>query len=343
MRSYVESAGGEGWSGRENHEAFGRWVLLPRVLAGVNRVRLESRLLDDDVRAPIFVAPMAYQGLLHPDGERGTARAAAAAGVLMTLSTLSTDSLEAVAATRPAGPRWFQLYLQPSWRRTEALVRRAERAGYSAIVLTADVPVLGMRDAQLRTGFAVDATVPVGNGPSVAPPPRQPEWSGTKFERDSSIVESWEVVDRLRRASRLPIVVKGILSARDAREAVRHGARAVVVSNHGGRQLDRVPAPLDVLPEVVGAVGRKVEVYLDGGVRRGSDALIALALGARAVGVGRPVLWALAADGTRGVQRYLELLTSELATALFLIGRSRISDIHRSLVRRSGARGSADP
>jgi len=334
--SYIEGSAATGWTARANRSAFDRWVVRPRILAGVREVELATRLLDDRVQAPFYIAPMAYHGQIHPDSETGTARAASTAGVLAVFSTLSSRSLEEIARVRPPGPRWFQLYLQPRWSATERLVRRVEKAGFTALVLTADVPVLGVRDGQLGSGFAIDASIPIGNGPDVVTPSRGPEKvRGTYAIRDRE-PESWEVVDRLRAATRLPIVIKGVLTAEDARAAVRHGARAVVVSNHGGRQLDRAPAALAALPEVVAAVGSRAEVYLDGGVRRGSDILIALALGARAVGVGRPVLWALAVDGEAGVGRYLSLLASDLATAMVLAGRDSLSHVDRALVGSNG-------
>ena len=332
IRSYIEASAAGGWTDRANREEFDRWVLNPRVLAGVREVDLRTSVLGEGVRAPIFVAPTAYQGLVHPAGEGATARAASRAGLLAIFSTLSTFSLERIAKARPRGPRWFQLYLQPEWDTTERLVRRAERAGFTAVVLTADTPVLGIRDAQLRTGFAVDASLPVGNGPGIFPPSRGPEKEGDTYSLKAASEETWDVVDRLKEASHLPIVVKGILTPGDARAAVKHGARGVIVSNHGGRQLERSPASLAALPAIVATVGTRAEVYLDGGVRRGSDILIALALGARAVGVGRPVLWALAANGEAGVAHYLSLLTSDLATAMVLSGRSVLSDITRTLV-----------
>jgi 4-hydroxymandelate oxidase len=330
--SYIAGAAAAGWTERANEQAFDRWVLRPRVLAGVREVDLRTTFLGEAVRAPVFIAPTAYQGLVHPAGEGAMARAAARAGVLAIFSTLSSWSLERIAAVRPDGPRWFQLYLQPEWPATERLVKRAERAGFSAIVLTADVPILGVRDAQLRTGFAIDRTLPLGNAPGVVPPSRGPEPAGPTYTTGRETVESWEVVDHLGTITRLPIVVKGVLDPKDARLAVEHGARAVIVSNHGGRQLDRTLPALAALPSVVRAVGRKAEVYLDGGVRRGSDVLIALALGARAVGVGRPPLWALAAAGEAGVHRYLSLLTTDLASAMILSGRSSLAKVDRTLI-----------
>jgi 4-hydroxymandelate oxidase len=330
--SYIEAAAATGWTDRANRQAFDRWALRPRILAGIREVDLRTHLLGEAVRAPVYVAPMAYQGLVHTDGEGGIARAASRAGLLATFSTLSSWSVEEIASARPRGPRWFQLYLQPEWKGTERLVQRVERAGFTAVVLTADTPVLGVRDGQLRTGFAIDSSIPLGNGPGVVPPSRGPEPAGETYSIGRAFGETWEIVDRLREATHLPIVLKGVLCAADARLAVRHGAKAVIVSNHGGRQLDRAPAALAMLPEVVTAVEKQAEVYLDGGVRRGSDILIALALGARAVGVGRPLLWALAANGEAGVAQYLSLLTSDLASAMVLTGRHALGEVDRSLV-----------
>lgn len=332
MRSYIEASAATGWTDRANREAFDRWVVEPTALAGVTEVDLRAHLLGEAVRAPVYLAPAAYQGLVRPEGEVATARAAGRAGVLAIFSTLSSRSLEEIAGAEPRGPRWFQLYLQPEWKATHNLVRRVRHAGFTGLVLTVDTPVLGVRDAQLRSGFAIDSSIPIGSGPGVVPPSRGPAPDGEKFAIGRASGETWEVMDQLVEAVDLPIIVKGVLSAADARHAVDHGARAVIVSNHGGRQLDRAPPALARLPEVVAAVGHQTEVYLDGGVRRGSDVLIALALGARAVGVGRPFLWALAANGEAGVTRYLELLTADVASAMVLAGRRSLSEIDRSAV-----------
>jgi 4-hydroxymandelate oxidase len=337
LRAYLQGGAAEERTLRANREAFHRWTLRPRALSGVETVDLSTTVLGVPVRAPVFVAPTAYQAQFHPDGEPGVARAAQASGWLAAYSTLSSFSLEAIAEAAGTGPRWFQLYLQPDLSVTRRLVERAEQAGYSAIVLTADTPVLGVRDRQMRSGFAIDGSVPIGNGPDVLPPPRAPMANRDRYHLRPEAKSSWEILDRLRDVTRLPLVVKGILTAEDARLAVRHGAQAVLVSNHGGRQLDGGPSTLSVLPEVVEAVGPGVEVYLDGGVRRGGDILTALALGARAVGVGRPILWALTVGGAAGVRRYMDLLGSELATDLALVGRTSIGAVDRSVLGASPA------
>jgi 4-hydroxymandelate oxidase len=329
---YIQGGSGDEETLRGNREAFRRWTLRPSMLADVHAVDLRTTMLGQPVRAPYFVAPTAYQGEIHADGERGTARAAGKAGVLAVFSTLSSASLEAIARVVPRGPRWFQLYLQRDFTASTRLVRRAERSGFSALVVTVDAPVLGARDRQVRSGFAFSTPVPVGNGADARSPPRAAVLNGGRYRLPAPADQTWEVIDRLGSVTKLPIVVKGVLTADDARRAVDHGARGVVVSNHGGRQLDRAPAALDMLPEVVTAVGDRAEVYYDGGIRRGSDVLIALALGARAVGLGRPVLWALAVGGSSGVERFLAMLGEDLATSLALAGRRSVSELDRSVL-----------
>lgn len=329
---YVQGGAGAERTSRANEVAFRRWVLLPEPLSGVREVDLSTSVLGTPVSAPFFVAPTAYHRELHPGGEGATAAAASRLGVLGVYSTLSSQALEAIAAAAGGGPRWFQLYLQPRLEASLELVRRAGRAGYSAIVVTVDTPVLGSRDRQERSGFAVRDAVPIGNGPDVRSPARGPTWDGSEYRLEEQADVSWDAVDAVRQATDLPLVLKGILTPGAARRAIEHGARALIVSNHGGRQLDLAPAALDALPRVVAEVGRDVEVYLDGGVRRGSDVLVALALGARAVGVGRPVLWALAAGGQAGVERYFRLLGTEVANSLVLLGRRSPRDVDGSSI-----------
>jgi len=215
---------------------------------------------------------------------------------------------------------------------TRELVERAEKAGFTALVLTVDAPVLGPRDRQTRDGVAIRSPVPIGNGSHVVPPARVPQLEGGTYRFPADATVTWDILRQLRELSRLPLVVKGILTAEDARRAAEAGARAVVVSNHGGRQLDGAVTGLDALPEVVAAVGSQVEVYVDGGVRRGSDVLTALALGAKGVGIGRPVLWALAAGGEAGVARLISLLQMELAVSMMLAGRRSLAEVDRTLL-----------
>jgi 4-hydroxymandelate oxidase len=332
--AYIQTGAGEERSLEANRAAFRRWSLRPRVLSDVTSVDLRSRILGREVDAPLFVAPMAYQREVHPEGEEGVARAAEDARVLSIFSTLSSASLEEIARAAPSGPRWFQLYLQPEFARSRELVERAERSGYSALVLTVDVPVLGVRDRQEAGGFAIDASVPTGNGPGVVPPARAPSFRGPTYELPANAAANWGILDDLRSISRLPVILKGILSLEDARRAARHSMEGIVVSNHGGRQLDGAAASLDALPAIAEEVGSTLEVYVDGGVRRASDVLIALALGAKAVGLGRPILWALAVGGGEGVREYLSSLSRDLATAMALTGRRQIAEIDRTLVQR---------
>ena len=301
--------------------AWRRWRLRPRVLRGVSAVRLGTSLLGTEVGTPIGVAPWAYQAMAHPEGERGTARGAAAAGALMTVSTSATTALADVAAVEPAAPRWFQLYRLHSPAHTDDLARRAGDAGYCALVLTADVPLLGRRLRDLVRDFALPADLPLPNQPV----------SGT-VPAEATPVWTLDDIGRFGELSGLPVVVKGVLRGDDARLCVQAGAAAVWVSTHGGRQVDPAIASADALPEVVDAVGDGVEVYADGGIRSGSDALVALALGARAVFVGRPVIWGLAAGGADGVTGVLSGLAGELAHTMALCGLSDVATVTRDTV-----------
>jgi len=307
---------------RDNVVSWSRYRLRPRVLVDVEGVDLRTTLLGREVAMPVGVAPAALHGLAHADGESATARAAADAGVLQVVSTVASRSIEEVAAAAPDGARWFQLYVQRERAVTRALVERAEAAGYSALVLTVDLPVLGYRDDVLRIAF--------DPGPDAYA--NLPGRTVRNAELDEvldlrSVGLTWETLADVRSWSTLPLVLKGILTAEDARLAVEHGAAAVWVSNHGGRQLDLVPAAVDVLGEVVHAVDGRVEVYVDGGVRRGPDVAIALALGARAVFTARPFLYALACAGEAGVAHALRVLREETERTFALLGTPRPADI----------------
>jgi len=324
---------------RRNREAFGRWALRPRVLRDVSKRDTKTVLLGERVSMPVCVAPTSFHALVHPEGEVATARGTAAAETILTASTISTKPLEETAAAADA-PRWFQLYVYKDRAVTEELVNRAVKAGYKALCLTADTPVLGRRERDERNAF----TLPPGFGIANLKPAGldgMPEVEqGSAFAQyvtdllDSSL--TWDDVDWLKSISPLPLVVKGIMTAEDAVLAVDHGIAGIVVSNHGGRQLDSTLGSLDALPEVVAAVRGRIEVYLDGGIRRGTDVLKALALGAKAVFVGRPVLWGLALGGADGVRAVLDELRTELDTAMALAGCAALKDIESSLVLRAG-------
>ena len=321
---------------RTSREAWGAIALRYRVLRDVSQRSLATTILGNELAFPLLVAPMAFQRLAHPDGEIAVARAADALGAGMVLSTLATTSIEDVrAATR--GPLWFQLYIYRDRELSRALVERAERAGCSALVLTVDAPLLGRRERDERNGFHVPSDTPV---PNLTGDPRATLAQGAAggsalalfVERywDSSI--SWRDLEWLRSITSVPLLVKGIVRGDDARLALEHGAAGVIVSNHGGRQLDTSVPTARVLPEVADAMGGRGALLVDGGIRRGTDMLKALALGAQAVLLGRPVLWGLAAGGTDGVRRVLHLLRDEFDLALGLAGCRAPAELTRDFV-----------
>jgi isopentenyl diphosphate isomerase/L-lactate dehydrogenase-like FMN-dependent dehydrogenase len=287
-------------------------------------IEMATMLLGAQVALPIGVAPTAMHGAVCTEGECATAQAAGAVGALMIASTESMRTLEEIAEAS-TGPQWFQLYFSSDTHaRAERLIRRAEQAGYRALVVTVDAPRWVRKERFAREQDAYEWP-PFGNFADEPDTSRDDGAPGAPL--------TWADIEWLRSITGLPLVLKGILAPEDAVLAVEHGAAAVLVSNHGGRQLDTVPATIDVLPEVVEAVAGRAEVYLDGGVRRGTDALKALALGARAVFVGRPVLWGLAVAGAAGAQHVLELLRDDLALAMALAGRPALTRIDGSLIR----------
>jgi 4-hydroxymandelate oxidase len=333
---YYRSGSGDEVTLRANRAAFERIRLRPRVLVDVSELSLETTALGTPVSMPIMVAPTAYHCLACAEGERDTARGAGAVRTLMAASTLATRTLEEIAEVA-TGPLWFQLYVYKDRRVSEALVRRAEEAGYRALALTVDTPRLGRRERDVRNGFGLPPHLHIANfaDPSMRDVmPQMPGASGLEVVVQRLFDQSltWDALAWLKSITALPIVVKGILTAEDALLAVEHGAAGIIVSNHGGRQLDGVLATIEALPEVVEAVAGRCEVYLDGGVRRGTDVLKALALGARGAFIGRPVLWGLAVDGAAGVERVLTLLRDELELAMTLAGRPTLASIDRSLV-----------
>jgi isopentenyl diphosphate isomerase/L-lactate dehydrogenase-like FMN-dependent dehydrogenase len=312
----------------ENVAAFRRRRLRPRVLVDVSRIDTSTSVLGAQVPVPFGIAPAALHGLAHEQGEVATAAAASDAGVLFCLSTVSTRSIEEVARDGGDGPRWFQLYVHGDRALSRRFVERAAACGYGALVLTVDVPLLGRRERDVRTGFVSD--VPFGNYAAEGGVATDDVAELLDTRQDASL--NWEDIAWLRSITDMPLVIKGVLTAEDARRAVEHGAAAVIVSNHGGRQLDRVPASVDVLEEVVEAVGGRGEVYLDGGIRRGTDIVVALGLGARFVFLGRPILYALGSGGRLAVARALEILRAELERSMALLGARAIGEITRDRV-----------
>jgi isopentenyl diphosphate isomerase/L-lactate dehydrogenase-like FMN-dependent dehydrogenase len=330
---YFAGGAGDERTLRENQAAFERWRLRPRVLVDVAEVSAETTLLGRPLAMPILVAPVAFQQLAHPDGELAMARAAAEVGTAMCLSTLATARPSEVATKAPPARRWFQLYCFRDRGVTRALLDEAVESGFEAIALTVDAPRPGRRERDLRSGFQVPPELTV---PSVA------ETAGVDAPISVADVLNlvdpalgWPDVEALAGECSVPVLVKGVMTAEDAVMAVERGAGGVIVSNHGGRQLDGAPATIDALGEVADAVGGRIEVLMDGGIRRGTDVLTALALGANAVMVGRPAIWGLAVAGQDGARRVLELLRNELEVALTLCGCRTPDSVSRSTVQRA--------
>ncbi len=314
----------------ESAASWQRWRLRPRMLRDVSTVSSQTTLLGTPVSLPIGVAPWALQGMAHPDGERATARGTAAAGALMTVSTTATVALAEVAAASD-GPKWFQLYRVHDPAYTDDLVRRAADAGYRALVMTVDLPLLGRRLRDVVNDFQLPEGIALANHP-----PQQQAYGNRGLGRAVGVLptSTWTFEDLTHFAAltAMPVVVKGILRGDDAQRCIDAGASAVWVSTHGGRQVDPVIASAVALPEVVGAVGPDVEVYVDGGVRRGSDVLTALALGARAVFVGRPAIWGLAAGGADGVRDVLVDLATALQLTMALCGVTDVHDVPADMI-----------
>ncbi len=321
---YYEGGSDDEVTVRANQSDFARIRLRPRMLVDVSQCDLSTTVLGTPVSMPILVAPTALHCMAHPEGECATVQGVGAVGTLMTASTVSTRPLEEIAQAA-RGPLWFQLYLYDTLKSAAWLVQRAEAAGYKAIVLTVDTPLLGNRERDRRH-----------NMPIPPPPLFEANYVGVEKTGQQWLPLNWETVDWVRSLSSLPVLLKGILTAEDALLALEHGVSGIIVSNHGGRQLDGVLTGIEALPEVVEAVAGRCEVYMDGGIRRGTDVLKALALGARAVLVGRPVLWGLAVNGAQGVQHVLELLRNELELSMKLSGCTKVADIKRELVKLPG-------
>ena len=323
---YVAGGAWDEISLRESVEAWQRYRFVPRVLRETHHIDPRGSFLGRTAALPVAVAPMAFQELAHPLGELAAVAGAAAFGVPYCLSTSASRTIEEVAAAAPDAERWFQLYFTESFEFTRDLVVRAADSGYRALVVTADLPVLGYRDRDRRSGFVVP---PRANVPADA---ERPMGTPTLLSREEPVVVTWPDLERIRSWSNLRFVVKGILSPADARRAAELGVDALVVSTHGARQLDRVVATAEALPRIVDAVDGRCEIWVDGGIRRGLDVLVAMALGATGVLVGRPIYWALATAGQAGVERALTILRDEIELALPLIGASSPGELTRELL-----------
>jgi 4-hydroxymandelate oxidase len=319
---------------RKNCAAFASYELHHRVLVDVSRRELATTVLGERIAMPIAVAPTAFHRLAHDDGELATVRGAGDAGTLFILSTLSNTAIEDVVAAA-SGPVWFQLYVYKDRGATLALVHRAEAAGARALVVTVDAPLLGRRERDVRNKFALPAGLSVRNMFADASEVVAPSGDSGLAAYFATLLDpalTWDAIAWLRSITKLPVIVKGIVRADDAVRAVDAGVAGIVVSNHGGRQLDASPPTIDVLARVVDAADGRVEILLDGGVRRGTDVVKAIALGARAVLVGRPILWGLAAGGREGVAHVLAMLRRELDLAMALAGCPNIAAITRDLI-----------
>jgi 4-hydroxymandelate oxidase len=320
-----------------NVSAFDRWVLRPRVLVDARAIDTATTVLGQPLPAPILLAPTALQRLAHPEGERATARAAAALGTVFVLSTVASTSIEDVAA-EVEGPRWFQLYVYKDPGITRDMVQRAERAGYRALVLTVDTPRLGRRERDARNRFALPEGIEPANFTAlhhlVAARAMREGHSPFAAQVEELFDPSldWDRLAWLMSLTRLPLLLKGVMTPEDARRAVQAGVAGIIVSNHGGRQLDGAEATIVALPRVAEAVSGAVPVLMDGGIRRGAHVLTALGLGAQAVLIGRPYLWGLAVNGEQGVRDVYDLLRTELELAMALSGRTSIGAIDRTLV-----------
>jgi len=333
---YMAGGAGDETTLAENRAAYDQWRLRPRVMVGVAQRDLTVNVLGDTLNLPIGISPSAFHKLLHPDGELATVRAAGAAGTVMCVSTMATTTLEEIAAVA-SSPLWFQTYVFRDRSFTTDLASRAKSAGYRALVLTVDTPVLGQRERDLRNHFELPPGIEMRNlnlPPAVPGSYESPMARFSKEQFDPSL--TWRDVEWFVQTVGMPVLVKGILHPGDARLAAQAGAAGIIVSNHGGRQLDSAIATLDALPDIVEAMrDTQLDVIVDGGIRRGADVVKAMALGAKMVMVGRPVLWGLAVDGEAGARAVLDLLRREFDTALALIGCPRVGDLNPNFLMRA--------
>ena len=331
---YYSSGANDEITLRENHAAYERIRLKPRVLKDISKRDIKITLFGETISMPILVAPTAFHRMAHPEGEVAVARAAGKAGTIMILSTLANSSIEEVMA-EAVGPVWFQLYVYKDKQATKSLIQRAETAGCKAIALTVDAQIWGRRERDIKNRFRLPDGLSIKNLSSGSDQfPDGESGSGlasyVSWQFDPAL--SWKDVEWLCANTKLPVLLKGVLHPEDARLAVDHGAAGVIVSNHGARQLDTVPATIDALSEIVEAVEDRIEVLIDGGIRRGTDVLKAIALGAKAVGVGRPVIWGLAQDGEDGVKRILDILRKDFELTMRLCGCTSVKEISKDLI-----------
>ncbi|XP_008054271.1 hydroxyacid oxidase 2 [Carlito syrichta] len=330
-RDFIEGGADESFTRDDNIAAFKKIRLRPRYLRDVSKVDPRTTIQGEEISAPVCIAPTGFHCLVWPDGEMSTARAAQAAGICYITSTFASCSLEDIVASAPKGLRWFQLYVQTDWQLNKQLIQRVESLGFKALVLTLDAPIPGNRRDDSRNQLDLKRNLMLKDL-------RSPEKGNPASDLRTSPLSAsfcWNDLAWFRSITQLPIILKGILTKEDAELAVKHSVHGIIVSNHGGRQLDDVPASIDALTEVVAAVDGKIEVYLDGGVRNGNDVLKALALGAKCVFLGRPILWGLACKGEHGVEEVLNILKNEFYTAMALTGCRSVAEINQNLVQFS--------
>ncbi|XP_060517368.1 2-Hydroxyacid oxidase 1 [Cylas formicarius] len=334
---YYRSGAGRQETLENNRTAFSKLKIRPRCLRNVSKRDVSTTVFGEKVSIPVGISPTAMQRMAHPEGECANARAAEAMGTIFTLSTIATSSIEEVAEAAPGAIKWFQLYIFNDREVTRQLVRRAENAGYKALVLTVDTPFFGLRLADMRNKFKLPTHLKLANfeGTVASVANKKSETTGSGLNDLGNLFDaslSWDDIAWLKTITRLPIVLKGILTAEDAMLAADLGVAAVLVSNHGARQVDGTPASIEALPEIVNAAGHRLEVFLDGGITDGTDIFKALALGAKMVFVGRPALWGLACGGADGVTKILGILKTEFEYALGISGCSTVADIRSNMV-----------
>eukprot|EP00188_Purpureofilum_apyrenoidigerum_P003356 Plantae.Rhodophyta-Purpureofilum_apyrenoidigerum.ctg34837.p1 GENE.Plantae.Rhodophyta-Purpureofilum_apyrenoidigerum.ctg34837~~Plantae.Rhodophyta-Purpureofilum_apyrenoidigerum.ctg34837.p1 ORF type:complete len:429 (+),score=73.99 Plantae.Rhodophyta-Purpureofilum_apyrenoidigerum.ctg34837:117-1289(+) len=334
---YYSSGANDEQTLQDNEEGFRRLRFRPRVLVDVSNANMMTEVLGVRISFPLIVAPTAMQRMAHPEGELATSRAVAKAGTIMGLSSWSTTPLEDVAKEAPGAPRWFQLYVYKDREVTKQLVQRAEAAGYKAIALTVDTPRLGRREADIKNQFSLPPHLTMANFTNVKQKGMKNQGGSGLAAYVASLIDrslSWKDIDWLKSITKMPILAKGVVTAEDTVLAIQHGCAGIIVSNHGARQLDGVVSTIDALEEVVQAAQGRVPVFVDSGVRRGTDIVKALALGAKGVMIGRPVVWGLSVAGEAGVSYVLDLLKNEFDLAMSLCGCVKVSDITRDMVIR---------
>ncbi len=329
---YIASGAGDEITLRRNRECFDRMLLQPRVLVDVSRLDTSVELYGEKLEFPVLLAPCAYQKLFHEEGEMEAARGAAATGAPYVVSTFASTAAERIAEV-PDASLWFQLYVHPDHGFTEELIQRVEQSGYRALCVTVDTPMLGIRDREKRAGFHLPEGIerenlkPLGTGATKAGHFDK----GKKYSiLDPAI--TWKTIEWIRSRTKMPVLLKGVLSAEDAARAAAEGIEGLIVSNHGARNLDTVPATIEALPRITDAVEGRMPVLLDGGIRRGTDVLKALACGARAVLIGRPYLWGLAVGGAAGIQHVMEMLRAEMRAAMMLCGTTSLGEIDQKVL-----------